>query len=103
MAIIWCPDCHRQVSDKAAACPSCAYPIAGTPHGRRSVYVIERTAKAWKQLRVLGWLLLMAGGLVLFREWAAAHARGEWLGSWMGSAGVACLWVSRAGAWWYHG
>ena len=27
MALIKCPECGRQVSDKAAACPDCGYPI----------------------------------------------------------------------------
>jgi len=28
MALISCPECGRQVSDKAVACPDCGYPIA---------------------------------------------------------------------------
>lgn len=28
MALIKCPECGQEVSDKAAACPRCAYPIA---------------------------------------------------------------------------
>ena len=28
MALIKCPECSTQVSDKANACPSCGYPIA---------------------------------------------------------------------------
>ena len=28
MALIKCPECGTEVSDKAAACPKCAYPIA---------------------------------------------------------------------------
>jgi len=31
MALITCPECGRQVSDKAAACPQCGYPINSTP------------------------------------------------------------------------
>ena len=27
MALITCPECHGQVSDKAAACPHCGYPL----------------------------------------------------------------------------
>ena len=25
--LISCPECHKQVSDKAAACPNCGYPV----------------------------------------------------------------------------
>lgn len=30
MPLIGCPDCRTKVSDKAAACPRCGYPIAGS-------------------------------------------------------------------------
>lgn len=30
MALITCPECGRDVSDKACACPSCAYPFQPT-------------------------------------------------------------------------
>ncbi len=33
MALISCPECGRQVSDKAAACPNCAHPISAGPSG----------------------------------------------------------------------
>lgn len=28
MALIKCPECGKEISDKAAACPNCGYPIA---------------------------------------------------------------------------
>lgn len=28
MAMIYCPECGKQVSDQAVACPNCGYPIA---------------------------------------------------------------------------
>lgn len=31
MALITCPDCGREVSDRAPACPSCGAPIAPPP------------------------------------------------------------------------
>ena len=31
MALISCPECSSQVSDKAPACPKCGVPIASTP------------------------------------------------------------------------
>lgn len=35
MALIKCPECGRQVSDKAAACPDCGYPISSVDKGDR--------------------------------------------------------------------
>lgn len=31
MAMIRCPECAREVSDRAYACPACGYPIAAPP------------------------------------------------------------------------
>ncbi|SHO50614.1 zinc-ribbon domain-containing protein [Anaerocolumna xylanovorans] len=28
MALINCPECNKEISDKAASCPNCGYPIA---------------------------------------------------------------------------
>ena len=30
MALIKCPECGKEVSDKAAACPNCGFPVCGT-------------------------------------------------------------------------
>jgi len=32
MGLIKCPECGRQVSDQAAACPQCGYPIRKTEY-----------------------------------------------------------------------
>jgi len=34
MPLVTCPDCEREVSDKAAACPYCGRPIAETPDAK---------------------------------------------------------------------
>lgn len=38
MAIISCPECGKQVSDKASACPNCGYPI-NTPTNSKTVRI----------------------------------------------------------------
>ena len=103
MTLIKCPECGRALSDQAAACPQCAYPLNQTPHSRRPLYVTEKTGKTWKQLRAFGWLLVSVGVLVLFASWAGDHSRGEAAASLASLAGAACLWGSRLGAWWFHG
>jgi len=103
MTLIKCPECSLDISDKAIACPHCGYPFARTAQGARSVQVIEKTGRKWKATLALGWLFTVCGVLVLFAEWAADDRRGVALGWWVAGTGVACLWIGRAGAWWYHG
>jgi len=103
VALIKCQECERDVSSKATACPHCGYPLTPTALGPRPVQVVERTAKGWKAIRALGWLLILAGGVVVVRELGANDAKRITPGWWICGAGVACLVTSRAGAWWYHG
>lgn len=37
MALTSCPDCGREVSDRAPACPNCGAPIAAPPPSTASV------------------------------------------------------------------
>jgi len=99
MALMKCPECSGDVSDKAAACPLCGYPTRGP--GR--VQIIEKTGRGWKAIRVLGWLLVAGGALVLRASPTTQAAGGRPLGWLIAGAGVACLVTSKAGAWWYHG
>lgn len=42
MALIRCPECGQEVSDKAIACPRCAYPIAKSrPNGTVKVKITK--------------------------------------------------------------
>jgi hypothetical protein len=31
MALINCPECNKEISDKVSACPHCGYPVSGSP------------------------------------------------------------------------
>ena len=50
MAMINCPECGKQVSDKAASCPNCGNPLHKTPAcpkcGSYNVSVISGVSKA---------------------------------------------------------
>lgn len=37
MALITCPECHGQVSDKAAVCPHCGYPLERTEREKEQI------------------------------------------------------------------
>lgn len=43
MALITCPDCGKQVSDKAPACPNCGCPIKVAKHDNRVRIQIPNT------------------------------------------------------------
>ena len=38
MALMKCPECAREVSDKASACPNCGYPIAAAAQGGPAIH-----------------------------------------------------------------
>lgn len=61
MALITCPECGREISDKAVSCPGCGYPVQDNPVDERSdldrlvdeIYEIypKEKVKAIKKLR----------------------------------------------------
>lgn len=58
MALIQCPECGREVSDQATACPCCAYPIKLRP---TSLPVVDPVVNKEKSSRGFhfGWLALV--------------------------------------------
>jgi len=59
MALIKCPECKTEVSDKADVCPKCAYPIQGT--------VIPRNRKVFFALLIMlfGLFVVFLGGMIV--------------------------------------
>ncbi len=53
MALIDCPECGKQVSDAAAQCPNCAYPIA-KPKPTKQQKSAEKPKKPSKKLGCFG-------------------------------------------------
>ncbi len=54
MALMTCPECSHRVSDKARACPSCGYPIAGDSAPRNGVaHAVGRVAGTWLSVSAL--------------------------------------------------
>lgn len=61
MALITCPDCQKQVSDQAPACPNCGRPIAAAQPHDKKVQTIEATGKKYKGMQLIGSLLVCLG------------------------------------------
>lgn len=66
MALIKCPECGLSISDKAAACPNCGYPLhpAPEPVGYELSSCASSESKGATFLRVVAWLV-WCGGLIV--------------------------------------
>ncbi len=95
MALIRCPECSAQVSDKAPACPACGAPLraAADAPGVVTTQGTARRLKAWQ----LGGTLIVALGVVLI------VAEQHLAGAGVAAAGLVVYGVARARAWWRHG
>lgn len=56
MALIHCPECNREISDQAVACPGCGYPIqkAAAPETEQQRILKEAREKDQVFLRKAG-------------------------------------------------
>lgn len=55
MALINCPECQNQISDKADNCPKCGYPIAG----KKSKITVQKKEGCFLQTLNLGCLIFV--------------------------------------------
>lgn len=56
MALITCPECNGQVSDKAVTCPHCGYPITLTETDSEVVSAASDSEKFWIERIKGGWV-----------------------------------------------
>lgn len=98
MALINCPECKKQVSDVAAQCPDCGYPIyqASVTHGKpQAVTTIEQTDKKWKKAKIASAVLIIFG--LLFAMGGSSS-----IGVWLMFAGIVAGLYGAIGGWWHH-
>ncbi|MCD6417094.1 MAG: zinc-ribbon domain-containing protein [Planctomycetes bacterium] len=106
MALIECPECGKQVSDKAESCPHCGNPLRGKADvvGGRQVRAIEKTAKRFKAHILLSTLALLTGVVWMIGSCSASES--ESMSPWaMLLTVVAAIWLlaAKISAWWHHG
>lgn len=52
MALIKCPECGKEISDKATLCPNCGYPISQISEdmsGKQEMHLVEENVKSEKK------------------------------------------------------
>lgn len=101
MALINCPECQKQVSSIAAACPNCAHPInQKQPTQKPTIQTIEQTSKRWKGLQLVGFILCGLGLVITFSGETGPGAINP--GPIMFIVGLAIYILARFSAWWHH-
>lgn len=116
MALINCPECDRQVSDQAAACPQCAHPFrsalsAYEPRNVGRVQTIQQTAKQYKIYMLVGALIFFVGCGMFVNDVSDFGNSGQQdtipgdviLSGMVWIAGLIVLAGARFAAWWNHG
>lgn len=94
MALTACPDCSREVSDRAPTCPGCGCPMQAS-----GAVVIEQTSKPFK-----GWMLIgLALALFGFFSMGFGSGGGGSLGFLLMVVGLLTFVGSLIAAWWNHG
>ena len=108
MALINCPECEKQVSDKAVSCPNCGYAVAAATvstsanqgdSAAKKVQTVELTAKRYKLQQVLAVLLL---GIGVVAAIGSPPESNSVLPGLMMFAGLTWFIVARILIWWHH-
>lgn len=103
MALIKCPDCERQVSDQAPACPSCGRPMASSMViGTEKP--IELTSKRFKKISLVAAGLVLCGVVMVVEGRSPTGERNPMagFGGLLVIAGVVTYVVNRVRIWWHH-
>jgi len=97
MSLIKCIECGKEVSDKAPACPNCAYPL----HAQ----TIEATGKKYKKNQLLSLVAMGLGGGMIFTGIGNREPNGVLpvIGGFLFLGGLISYIRARVGAWWHHG
>lgn len=96
MALIACPECARDISDRAPTCPHCGSPATPT------VQTIQATGKGWKGWQIAG-VLTMVLGLATCGASVAGGNDPSTASLLLLILGFSGYLFARIGAWWHHG
>ena len=75
MALIACPECAKEISDKAAACPHCGHPMKDSQNAATKDSPVAKamtpeddvtpqaTGREWRIVQLIGGLLVVTGAV----------------------------------------
>lgn len=108
MALIKCPDCDKQVSTSAAACPNCGAPVKAARETKAAgapLTTTQLTSKKFKGQQVVAVLMIIVGAVWLSVYLGANANQGNGAGWAILTLLVGMIWyiVIRIRTWWHHG
>jgi uncharacterized membrane protein YvbJ len=104
MALIICPECNKQISDQAQACPGCGMPVK-TIRSLNSMslnteQVIELTAKRYKIIKLISiFMIIVSIFSCLFEAQAGSDSM---FGMVIFFIGLGLYIFNRFQIWWHH-
>jgi len=106
MGLIKCPECGADVSDKAVACPKCAYPIVESSTEQAQtvkVRAIEKTAKKYKVQIFISIFLMILGFFLIISSVSGEqfNVLTAVLGGVATISGVVWLIIAEFSSWWH--
>ena len=92
MPLINCPECQKEVSDKAELCPQCGYRLN---ESSKKVTTIEKTSKKLKSRQLLGLIPLITSCFFSYNGMPD-------IGLWLGGIGFVWMLIVQFQIWWEH-
>lgn len=106
MALITCPDCGKEVSDRAAACNGCGAPLGVDAEARgsgvRSLTTTQLTSKSLKIQSLIAVVMFLVGMVMAMATDPAEGESGVGIASLLMVVGVLLYIVTRFRIWWHH-
>jgi predicted RNA-binding Zn-ribbon protein involved in translation (DUF1610 family) len=100
MAIIKCPECGKDISDKAPICPQCGNPLIDRED---DVITIQRTKKKHKKDMLIGLFVFITGAIMFLKGIVEGSAGLSGFGFFLGLVGFTSVLIARVRAWWTTG
>jgi uncharacterized membrane protein YvbJ len=106
MSLIKCPECEKEISSKAPACPNCGAPIAADHEsigsGVQHLQTIQETSKKFKVHTLIAVFLIVIGCLFAFIGPDLGRDGLTSAGVLMASIGFVWYLINRFRIWWHH-
>ena len=100
MSLINCPECTKEISDKAPACPNCGAPISAEKIATESDLVTtQETSKKLKAHILISVLMIIGGALIAL---GTADSGGAGFGVLIAVVGLGWFITTKFRTWWHH-